>query len=152
MKRQLFLLLLSCFLPACQKDESRILVLDHVTKTRYYQAEIFNDTDKLIYGKWKFLEYSGGFGGETYPPTYDYLEVVEYGIYGIIKRNSIREIGKLIKIREDNQGTTITFFPDARYMTDTQMIRRVIGFQGHDTLRLWDGYADGYFYLYKRIK
>jgi hypothetical protein len=152
MKKFIVFIVLLSLLPSCEKQEDKILILDHVSKTQYYQDEIFNDTNQVIYGKWQFLEFSGGIGGDTYGPTYDYLEVVKFGIYGIIKHNSIKEIGKLIITKQDATETRITFFPDPQYRTDTEIIQREIRFQGHDTLRLWDGMADGYFYLYKRVK
>jgi hypothetical protein len=88
-----------CFLAlvtACEKSKEQILIWDQISKTQYYQNEIFNENNQRIYGKWQFLYSSGGFGGGKIEPVYDYLEVVQYGIYGIINNKSIDQIGKLL--------------------------------------------------------
>jgi hypothetical protein len=152
MKKLFPFIILSFILTSCEKKEDKILIADHVTKTQYYDSEIFSKTNQLIYGKWKFLSTSGGFAGGTFEPYYDYLEVVTYGIYGIITDNKIKAIGKLIVDKQDDTRTVISFFPDAKYRTDTQLIQRQIGFMGNDTLVLWDMMFDGYSSYYKRVK
>ena len=152
MKTILASLLLFCILQSCRKGDDKILILDYVSTTRYYQDEIFNEANLMIYGKWKFLKISGGIGGETYPPDYDYLEIVRYGIFGIIVNNSIKEIGRITVTRQDSIHAKIVLTPDPQFMTDTEAIQREVRFMGKDALYLWDGAADGYFYLYKRTR
>jgi hypothetical protein len=149
------LIIAICFLTlltACEKSKDQILIWDQVSKTQYYQNEIFNGINQKIYGKWQFLYSSGGFGGGRIDPEYDYLEVVQYGIYGIINGNSIDQIGKLLVADQDDKHAMITFLPDPNYKTDFQMVRRQSSFTGNDTLILWDMMYDGYFAYYKRIK
>jgi hypothetical protein len=140
------------FLSSCEKSKEQILLWDQVGKTQYYKGEIFNENNQKIYGKWEFLYSSGGIGGGKIDPEYDYLEVVQYGIYGIINRNSIDQFGKLLVSDQDDKHALITFFPDPKYMTDFQMVRRQTSFTGNDTLILWDMMYDGYFAYYKRIR
>jgi hypothetical protein len=152
MKKIIILITLSFILTSCEKNEDKILIANHVTKTQYYDSEIFSETNQLIYGKWKFLSTSGGFAGGTFEPYYDYLEVVTYGIYGIITNNKIKAIGKLIVDKQDNTRTVISFFPDAKYRTDTELIQKQLRFIGNDTILLSDMMYDGYSSIYKRVK
>ena len=152
MKKLILLAVVLSLLPACEKSSDNVTISGHVVKTQYYSSEIFSEANQQIYGKWKFLNLSGGIGGFTYDPSYDYLEVTKYGIYGIIKDNKIKEIGKIIVNQQDDIRTLITFLPDAEYRTDYQLNQRQISFNGNDSLSLWDTYMDGFSALYKRIK
>jgi hypothetical protein len=152
MKKVLLIISLSFILASCEKKEDKILIADQIIKTKYYDSEIFSETNLLIYGKWEFLYITGGLAGERLKPYYEYLEVVKYGIYGRITDNKIIEIGKLIVDNHNNSGTVISFFPDARYRTDTQLLQRQMEFIGNDTLVLWDMMYDGYSSFYKRIR
>jgi hypothetical protein len=151
-KRLIIAIFFIVLFTSCEKSREQIIILDQVSKTQYYPDEIFNDNNQKIYGKWQFLYSSGGIGGNKIGPDYDYLEVVKYGIYGIINGNSIEEIGKLLVSDQDDKHSKITFLPDSQYMTDFQMVRRQSSFAGNDTLILWDMMYDGYFSFYKRIK
>ena len=51
--------------------------------------------DSIIYGQWKLYKISGGFGGTGYAPDFDYLEIKNVGIYGLIRNDSILEYGKI---------------------------------------------------------
>jgi hypothetical protein len=152
MKKLIFIITLSFLLTSCEKGEKSISISEQVTKTQYFDSEIFSETNQLIYGKWQFLSISGGIAGGTFEPSYDYLEFVKYGIYGVIKDNQIKEIGRLIINQQDDNGTVVTFFPDDIYMTNYQMNISAIIFKGKDTLALWDTFMDGYFAYYKRVK
>jgi hypothetical protein len=152
MKKLIFLIILSLLLTYCEKSDKSISISEQVTKTQYYDSEIFSVTNQLIYGKWKFLSTTGGFAGQTIGPYYDYLEVVTYGIYGTITDNKIKQLGKLIVDIQDASRTIITFFPDAKYRTDTGLIQKQLRFIGNDTILLSDMMSDGYSSLYKRVK
>lgn len=135
-----------------KKREDRILISDLASKTQYYDNEIFNEENQKIYGKWKFLKVSGEIAGSVYEPDYDYLEVVRFGIYGKITDHKVKEYGQLIIDKQDNTETRIDFFPSDNYRTDSFADQKVVSFVGNDTLLLWDGYIDGYFSHYIRIK
>ena len=145
-----FILLSVC---ACEKREDKILISDLVSKTEYYDNEIFNESNQIIYGKWKFIYAFGGIAGTKIDPTHDsYLEVVRFGIYGKIIENKVNEYGKLIISKQDDTETKIEFFPTDIYRTDYFLQSKSIRFKGSDTLILWDGIIDGYEDYYKRIK
>ena len=152
MKKLLFIILLYNLIPSCKKDGVNLLISDQVTENQYYDNEIFNDSNQRIYGKWKFLFISGGIAPSMYDPTYDYLEVVKIGIYGIVTDNTINQIGKIIVQKQDNTGLRIVFSPDNKYQSNTQTTTREVIFIGNDSLSLWDGMMDGYSSYYKRVK
>jgi hypothetical protein len=152
MKKIILIILILSSAVACEKREDKILITDLVTQTRYYDNEIFNDANQKIYGKWKFLYITGGIAGSIYDANYDYLEVVRFGIYGKITDYKVKEYGQLIIKKQDDIETRIDFFPADDYRTDYFLEQKVIRFEGNDTLILWDGYADGFFNYFKRIK
>ena len=153
MKKIIVLVLLLSLLPACKYSSNEVSVLDYVYKTKYYQSEIFNSNNLALYGKWHFNYYTGSIAGGTYEPTYDYLEIVKFGIFGIIKNDSIKQFGRILINKQDSTQTKISFFDDSNFcLTDYQLNQRVVSFKGNDTLILWDGMVDGYFYYYYRVK
>jgi len=149
-KKLWFLILL--LITGCKKDNELLSIAKFVPKQQYYEQEIFEQQNQAIYGKWKYLYKTGGIGGITYGPEYDYLEVIKYGIYGIIDDHNIKEMGKIVIDRQDNQGILIQFIPDKEYWTKYFYIDKWVGFQGDDTLTLCDNMADGYIDYYKRVK
>jgi len=135
---------------SCEK-ENQFLITDLVTKDKYYDNEIFTEENQKIYGKWEFLYYCGGIAGGTNDPTFDFLEVVRYGIYGIIENNDVKDIGHIIVDKQESDETIITFSSDdidPLYILGQHNLQ----FQGNDTLVLWDNFADGYFSFFKRVK
>ena len=146
----LTLILYTISAASCEK-ENLFLITDLVTKDRYYDNEIFNEENQNIYGKWEFLYYSGGIAGGTYEPTYDFLEIVRYGIYGIIEKNEVRELGKIIINKQESDETIITFSSDDIHPLHI-LGQSNVNLQGKDTLVLWDNFADGYFSFFKRVK
>ena len=97
----------------------------------------------ILYGKWHFIYYAGSIAGGTFEPTYDYLEIVRFGIFGIIKNDSIKIFGRLLVNKQDSTETQISFLPETICLSDYQSIQRGVSFQGNDTLVLWDGMIDG---------
>lgn len=153
MKKVTFICFVILSMTACEKREEKILISDLVTKTQYYDNEIFNESNQKIYGKWKFIYAFGGIAGTKIDPTHDsYLEVVRFGIYGKIIENEVKEYGQLIVTKQDENETIIEFFSADIYRTDYFLIEKSIRFIGNDTLILWDGIIDGYEDYYKRIK
>lgn len=152
MKKLLVITLTLSSLLACEKRTDVILISDQVSKTRYYENEIFNEQSQKLYGKWEFLYIIGGMRGVKVEPGYDYLEVVQYGIYGRIRDSKVIEIGRLIINKQDDNETIIDFLPDEKYKTNNFLIQKVIRFQGNDTLMLDDICDDCYREYFKRIK
>ena len=152
MKKIILITIILFSVYGCEKREDKILISDLVSKTEYYDNEIFNESNQKIYGKWKFIHAFGGIAGTKIDPTYDcYLEVVRFGIYGKIIENKVNEYGKLIISKQDETETKIEFFP-ADIHVDYFLQSKSIRFKGSDTLILWDGLIDGYEDYYKRIK
>jgi len=152
MKKIILITIILFSVYGCEKREDKILISDLVSKTEYYDNEIFNESNQKIYGKWKFIYAFGGIAGTKIDPTYDcYLEVVRFGIYGKIIENKVNEYGKLIISKQDETETKIEFFP-ADIHVDYFLQSKSIRFKGSDTLILWDGLIDGYEDYYKRIK
>ena len=152
MKKIIFITLVLFSAVACEKREDKILISDLVSKTQYYDNEIFNEENQKIYGKWKYLSISGGIAGSTYDPNYNYLEVIRFGIYGKITDHKVKEYGQLIINKQEDTETRIDFFSADNYRTDSFLDQKVVRFEGNDTLILWDGLIDGYFSHYIRIK
>jgi len=152
MKKIILITIILFSVYGCEKREDKILISDLVSKTEYYDNEIFNESNQKIYGKWKFIYAFGGIAGTKIDPTYDcYLEVVRFGIYGKIIENKVNEYGKLIISKQDETETKIEFFP-ADIHVDYFLQSKSIRFKGSDTLILWDGLIDGYEDYYKRIR
>ena len=152
MKKIILITIILFSVYSCEKREDKILISDLVSKTEYYDNEIFNELNQKIYGKWKFIYAFGGIAGTKIDPTYDcYFEVVRFGIYGKIIENKVNEFGKLIISKQDETETKIEFFP-ADIHVDYFLQSKSIRFKGSDTLILWDGLIDGYEDYYKRIK
>lgn len=137
------------FLTSCSKDEETILS-ELVDQNRYYNSEIFITQNLIIYGKWDYLYYSGGFTGYRFDPTYDYLEIVKYGIYGTVSNNQIGQIGKVIIVSQDSLQTIIEFDPDDIYGDNIFITQKMVEFRGNDTLILHDMVLDGFNYYFSR--
>ena len=139
---------------ACEKSVVEVSINDAVKQNQYYANEIFADQNLKVYGRWKLLYTTGGFAGSTTKPTSDYyLEFIQYGIYGKINDNQVKEIGKIGIIKQENSLTVINFTPDDDAKTNYSFIQKSINFMGNDTLVLCDyNISDGYNNYYKRIK
>ena len=150
MKKFVLITIASISLIACEKREDKILISDLVSKTQYYDYEIFNEENLKIYGKWKFI--SGGFVGKS-DPGYEYLEVIPFGIYGLITNNEVKEYGQIVVVKQEEDVTIVDFLPDFKYITNSFLDQKVVTFRGRDTLILTDNYLGwGSVYCYKRTK
>jgi hypothetical protein len=152
MKKLILVILVMIPIIACEKSTDKIQISDQVSKTQYYDNEILSEQNQNIYGKWENLYHTVGIGGGRLDPTYDFLEVVRFGIYGIISGNKIKVIGRLNVIKQDTNETIIGFLPDVKYLSDYYDLALTIRFQGKDTLILFDNYIDQYTEYFKRIK
>lgn len=108
-------LLFSC---NSESVKTSVLLIDTIPDTKYYQAEIFTDSNLRLYGQWQFLYiYSdaGIVGGPgKISPTYDYLEIKKYGIYGMVKDNRLIETGKIEIVAQNNSQFEIKLKPDEK--------------------------------------
>ena len=111
---------------------------------------IFNDSFKHFYGEWKLYATSGGWDGQGYELTFDYLIVEKIDNYRILRNDTIQEFGKIIIVDQDNDELIIEFeskelkrpllaFPSAR-----------VHLRGSDTLSLNSNVPDLYNYHFIR--
>lgn len=112
-----YVLFLVVFLISCSNDSLRTsdLQIDSISTTRYYQAEIFSNVNLKLYGQWQFLYIYADAGIIMGPgkinPTYDYLEIKKYGIYGKVKDNKLIETGKIEIIEQELSQFEIKLIP-----------------------------------------
>lgn len=119
-----YVLILVVFLISCTNDSLRtsdlridtLSNIDSISTTKYYQNEIFSDGNLKFYGQWQFLYIYADAGIIMGPgkinPTYDYLEIKKYGIYGKVKDNKLIETGKIEIITQDISQFEIKLKPD----------------------------------------
>src|ERR1035437_3916564 len=84
MKRFIYLIcLLSLFSCRKEQEQSASSLLDTIGTTKYYNAEIFTDSNQKLYGQWRFLYIDANAGIAGGPgkidPDYDYLVIKKYG-------------------------------------------------------------------------
>jgi hypothetical protein len=147
MKTRIWILLTTVLFMSCSKEDVRN---DYIT----YDSEIFSGTDTLIYGQWKYLYSSGGFGGGTKEDFGGFLlSIVPIGNYAMISKDNISTTGKILIEEKQGDNTSIRFCKDG-IKNNTQYISlsQTIYFGGPDTLILVDPCCDLYSHYYKRIK
>ena len=110
--------ILCVFLISCSNESIKtpVLLVDTISSTNYYKTEIFNNNNLRLYGQWKFLYIYDDAGIVMGPgrinPTYDYLEIKKYGIYGKVKDNKLIETGKIEIVAQDNSQFEIKLKPN----------------------------------------
>ena len=98
---------------SCEKATDKIdFTMDEILEDKYYESEIFDESNLDIYGKWKLYSVSGGIHGDGHELNFDYLEVHKFGIYGFIRDGSILEFGRININDQMNEDLLITFLPD----------------------------------------
>lgn len=103
---QLPFLLLFVLVVACS-DESVIpeSYLGAISSEAYHESEILPDDFQDLYGIWRHTKISGGFAGVEREAPYDYLELKPFGVYGIVRNDSLIEYGK-VELFTFDQGDT----------------------------------------------
>ena len=82
-------------LSGCAENNGVTLHLNDIDETAYHSKEIIPVKYSALYGKWKLVSVSGGFSGDGIEPNFDYLEIKEYGIYGLVRGDELFEYGKV---------------------------------------------------------
>ncbi len=142
-------------LPSCEKDDNIKLYLDSIDSNKYYSSEII-PTDYLnIYGKWRLFQVSGGFSGTGHEPDYDYLEIKSFGIYGLIKNDTLFEYGKIELANFDTKTEgylQIKLIPEFLDGKNPRMSpsEKYVELVGSDSLNLLSPCCDWYNYHYKK--
>jgi len=152
MRRLIIVLLLVIF--SCSKEENITSYLDSFAANTYFEEEVFSDNYLGFYGLWKALGSWGGWSGYS-EPTFDFLEIKPYGIYGIIKNNILVEYGNISpnNITPSFPGLPVIINP--QYSTgEITVFRSNMYFElvRPDTLSIADGLIDGRQFIFSRIK
>jgi hypothetical protein len=142
---------------SCEKESNVRFHLDSIDSHKYYSEEIIPTDYQKIYGKWRLYKVSGGFHGTGYEPDYDYLEIKNLGIYGLVRNDSLFEYGKIELDTFDNNTKDflqVRLIPDYYIGLNPDMYppEKYIDLNGTDTLDLISPCCDMYNYHYKRIK
>jgi hypothetical protein len=139
----------------CTKEKAETKTsLKDFEKTKYYDTEIFTYPTTNLYGRWELFSISGGFSGSGYAPDFDFLEIKEYGIYGLVRNDSLLEFGKIApalqpandlypKVNLEKDQKSESFFFDRE---------KYIIFSGLDTLNMNSPCCDRYDYHFKRMR
>jgi len=109
-------------------------IFDSVSTDIYYSSEIFNSQNSTIYGQWYLKEISGGLHGSGYEPNFDYLKVKNIGIYGLIRKDSLMEYGKISIDQQNVESLLIKLNPDINSDTFLFDSEKYVDFYGNDSL------------------
>jgi hypothetical protein len=152
MKKTFVILLL--ILTFCTKEDQVTSFLESFPADKYFNEEVFSNDYLGFYGMWKDLGSWGGWSGYS-KPRFDFMEIKPFGIYGIIRNDSLLEYGKIYpNISIVNQFSAIAIKLDPEYTSKninigTNMYIEIIK---KDTLGISDGFIDGIEYLFSRVK
>ena len=145
-------------LVSCEKENSVTRTyLDTISSTKYYTVEMIPGDYQKIYGKWHLYQVSGGFSGGGYEPNYDFLEIRNFGIYGLIRNDSLIEYGKIEMDTFDTHATgylQVKLVAEYHKSLNPMMYppEKYVQLNGADTLNLNSPCCDMYNYHYRRVK
>jgi len=115
---------------------------------------------KKIFGKWQWIESSGGFAGKATTPSKEgYIARIEFSneyMYQLYRNDTLIDRRKFIfskdkSIHRDKQVWIISFAQDTTLEYGPPLPMEVL-FQGEDTLMLKEKVYDGFSYTYVRMK
>ncbi|MEZ5072391.1 MAG: hypothetical protein R2751_15865 [Bacteroidales bacterium] len=90
--------------------------------TRCSPDELIPEDYRYIYGMWELFDISGGIGGSGYEHDSDYLEIKNFGIYGVIRNDTLIEYGCSEIVEEAHHPyklLTIQFHPEYQALNGT---------------------------------
>jgi len=139
------------FIFSCDKD-GNITSLDELEQKEYYESEIFDEAHLDIYGKWELFDVTGGFsgGGHDFSPE-SYLQIVEYGIFGLLARDSIISSGRIV-IPETGFDFLLIEFENSKGFGNPSDLLYLPKLISKDTLFLFPHCSDCFSYSYKRVE
>jgi hypothetical protein len=150
-KSILFLLLLVL---ACTKDDKVTSFLDSFNKNKYFDEEVLIGDYQNFYGLWKVIDGYGGWSG-YFKPDFDFLEIKQYGIYGVVRNDTLIEYGKIFpnEIEDNFVGIPVKLDPEY-YSQKYSTFRSTMYFEicRTDTLCIYNGLVEGISYSFNRIK
>lgn len=162
MKKYLLFSLVVIGLISCQKDEDKdkdeneIIEAKNlwggISETEYYENEILDNNNIDLYGKWKMEKTDGGLSGMGYEIDFELLEFRKYGLYGIIRNDSLIEYGK-IEVKEQSEEklwvllhrneNSVYIFPEYEIYLELPK---------EDSLNILSASIDGYNHYFSRIE
>ena len=85
-------------------------------------------------------------------PTYDYLEIKKFGIYGKIKDNKVIETGKILIVRQDSSQIQVKLKSNNNDSTQSLQYFWNIVFKGKDSILMFDASVGcgTYYNIYRR--
>lgn len=84
--------------------------MDTISPTKYYSSDIIPPGYQSVYGVWKIYQTSGGLAGQGYTPDFDFLVIKPYGIFGIIKNDSVIAYGKLTRLTDNTMSPVLRLY------------------------------------------
>ncbi len=81
-------------LTSCTKEEVKSKYLNSFSRNKYFDHEVLTGDSQNLYGIWKAYSVFGGWSGYS-KPDFDYMEIKPYGIYGLIRNDTVFEYGKI---------------------------------------------------------
>jgi len=155
MKRFGYLLILFSLF-SCTKEtiKTPASLIDTISVDKYYQNEIFTDSNLKLYGQWQFSYIYDDAGIIAGPgkvaPDYDYLVIKKYGIYGKIKDNKVTESGEIVVVKQVASEFQISLHPEARY-SQAFVTWYYVSYTAGDSMKMMDA-SVGCGFLYNAFK
>jgi len=145
----LLLIFVSC-------DEGVELPDLNIAKTKYYNSEIIPAKYSAFYGQWKLTSVSGGFSGQGFAPNFDFLEIRSFGVYGIMRHDTIAEYGKIEVDTFDIKSNLlqVKFIPDSSQASSllATFSNRYVELEKGNKLNLLSGCCDAFDHHFERVK
>ena len=115
----------------------------------YYQNEIINEDFIDLYGKWELKEATTGWGNLEI--EFDYLEIVPFGSFSIIRNDSIILKGRIEAVIQDSNQLKIDFDTDIESSFELfKDSEKWIVFENKNKMRMVAPCCDRTDYLMKR--
>ncbi|MBI9035507.1 MAG: hypothetical protein JEZ03_13655 [Bacteroidales bacterium] len=151
------IIIFSILLIQCNKKEAPLpdpyicTYFESLDSTFYYSNEIFSDQHLDIYGKWKLFKINGGWSGDGMDLNFDYLLTKPFGIYAIIRNDSVLTVGNIENSEQTNQFLKIELKSDSIFVENPLHETMLYAdLSKSDTLLLQAGFYDGYDYHFVR--
>jgi hypothetical protein len=140
----------------CEEKNFTALHLDQVGQSEFHDQEVLPSNYHHLYGRWKLVSISGGFSGSGFTPDFDFLEIKGFGIYGLVRNDTLFEYGRIeVDTFDINRAEVlqIRLVPQV-YSGSNPHINpgeKYVEFRGSDILDLSSPCCDMYNYHFKKM-
>ena len=149
-------IILIALMGLCACNDLVDLNIDNIAKDKYYTTDNISHNFQDFYGKWKLISIFGGFSGQGYKPNFDFLEIKPFGIYGIIKGDSLIESGKIAvdTMNLKSKYLEVEFISDSIHGSKFlgTFSQRSVEMDSKNKLNLISGCCDAYDHHFERVK